>query len=516
MRQLKKGVFPGVLALILLSGCTTLKKVEREFTPPQQLKEVTLSTNYMKAHMIDGDVYVFDKWSYSESDSVIRGHAKYYNMYRDEVFEDSVNVFISDVALIETNTTEMTGGATALAVITGISLAATAFCLTNTKACFGSCPTFYTDIDDSLSVLEAEGFSASVLPSLEATDIDALKRVNIKNSELKLRLTNEAMETHNIKYSSLLYFPHNDDKQVFATSDSVFYFASKKTIDFDITSEKGNIKNLVYELDDSYYYSLTDSSDLASKEYLTITVTEELDQNKQYGVVISARQSLLSTFLFYQALSYLGENATYVFSKFERLEGDFSERVEGMARVLGDIELYVQGNKKPAGVFKETGPLATDVQIIPIPKGSDIETLMLKLNKGHWRIDQIQIVELYNEALPMEIEPAVFTSNNEPDPIATETLNDRSRYFTTLPGDEYNLLFKLPDDASKGSFYLKNKGYYLEWMRDEWVREQDMTKAFEMFLKPRKMLRELAPVYKKLEPEMEKIFWNSQFVSYEN
>ncbi|MFV1884897.1 MAG: hypothetical protein ACMZ7B_10450 [Balneola sp.] len=512
----KKITFFWLMCVLLISGCSALKKVEKKFTPPEKLQEVELSNTYMKAHMGSGDVYVFNRWSYSETDSMIRGNAKYYNAYRDEVFEDSVNVFIADIELIETNVTEMSGGAAALSVVTGISLAMTTFCLLNTKACFGSCPTFYTDINDTLSVLEAEGFSASVLPSLEATDIDALKQVSIKDSRLELRLTNEALETHNIKYSNLLYFPHGDDKQVLATGYSEFRYASNEKIEITITSETGNVTDLINELDDSYYYSLADSNDLAVKEFLKIEVPASTDPDKQYGIVISARQSLLSTFLFYQALSYLGENATYVLSEVERSEGGFSERVESMNRILGDIELYTNGEKNLIGSFKETGPLATDVQVIPIPQGADLNNLQLKLNRGHWRIDQIQLVELFDEVKPIRIQPEVYSTSKEYDELATQTLNNPSKYFTTLPGDEYYLSFTLPDSSSEGSFYLENRGYYLEWMRDEWVKEQDMTKAFEMFLRPRKMLRELAPVYKEMEPEMEKIFWNSQFVSHEN
>jgi hypothetical protein len=61
---------------------------------------------------------------------------------------------------------------TALTVFTGITAATTIYCVTNPKACFRSCPTFYISDGDSLR-LKAEGFLSSIAPSLEATDVDA-------------------------------------------------------------------------------------------------------------------------------------------------------------------------------------------------------------------------------------------------------------------------------------------------------------------------------------------------------
>ena len=58
--------------------------------------------------------------------------------------------------LFETNKPESIprNSLTVLAVVTGVSLAVTAMCLANPKACFGSCPTFYAT-DGTSEVLQA-------------------------------------------------------------------------------------------------------------------------------------------------------------------------------------------------------------------------------------------------------------------------------------------------------------------------------------------------------------------------
>jgi hypothetical protein len=79
-----------------------------------------------------------------------------------------------------------------------------------------------------------------------------------------------------------------------------------------------------------------------------------------------------------------------------------------------------------------------------------------------------------------------------------------------MPGDHYELTYTLPpgDDYE---LVLDSRGYYLEWMRDAWIREQDPVAALAMFLAPAQALRRLAPAYKKLEPSAEALFWSSRY-----
>jgi hypothetical protein len=80
----------------------------------------------------------------------------------------------------------------------------------------------------------------------------------------------------------------------------------------------------------------------------------------------------------------------------------------------------------------------------------------------------------------------------------------------TAPGDEYRLWFTLP----KGSAYrvfLETEGYYYEWMREAWLAEESPLATATMLLQPREALRRMAPGFKEIEPEMERLFWESRF-----
>ncbi len=73
------------------------------------------------------------------------------------------------------------------------------------------------------------------------------------------------------------------------------------------------------------------------------------------------------------------------------------------------------------------------------------------------------------------------------------------------------LVYDLPGFAEDYELFVESRGYYIEWMRDEWLADEDMTRAAEMFLAPQQALRRLAPEFKQVEAEMENVFWNSKY-----
>ena len=91
-----------------------------------------------------------------------------------------------------------------------------------------------------------------------------------------------------------------------------------------------------------------------------------------------------------------------------------------------------------------------------------------------------------------------------------ENLVDNERMLVTNPGDSYTLSYELPDEG-RYQIYLETQGYYVEWMREEWRREENPDMVKLMINHPRKYLNKLAPKYKQIEGEMEEIFWESKF-----
>src|SRR5262249_3611250 len=101
-----------------------------------------------------------------------------------------------------------------------------------------------------------------------------------------------------------------------------------------------------------------------------------------------------------------------------------------------------------------------------------------------------------------------------PDPTqVAAALRGEGERVATLPGDEIFLRFPLPAGPPAGStgYFLRSRGYYHEWMRDEWLRDEDLGRVHAYFDDAARALRELAPAYRAAEPTMESVFRNSRF-----
>ena len=55
------------------------------------------------------------------------------------------------------------------------------------------------------------------------------------------------------------------------------------------------------------------------------------------------------------------------------------------------------------------------------------------------------------------------------------------------------------------------RGYYLEWIRKEWLAEESKARAALMLYAPSLALRVLAPDFKRHESEMDRVFWGSRY-----
>jgi hypothetical protein len=98
-----------------------------------------------------------------------------------------------------------------------------------------------------------------------------------------------------------------------------------------------------------------------------------------------------------------------------------------------------------------------------------------------------------------------------PDERARASLLDAGTHLVTHPGDSYRLTFRLPPGDSPFELFLESEGFYYEWVRSEWLAEQDPRMAALALANPAEALRRLAPAYKAEEPFLERAFWASRF-----
>jgi hypothetical protein len=502
----------GLITVVASISCSRVRTLERRLVPPDSARRLDTRSPYIKAHLRSGHVYVLSSWKWDSVAAVLTGTGELFNPQRVRVDSGAYRLPTDSVALFESNVLKSGPAAKTLIVMAGITTGVAVLCAGNPKACFGSCPTFYAG-DSSGNALQAEGFSSSIAPGLEATDVDALYRARATGRDFVVRMTNEAYETHVVRSVRLLAVPRSPGARVFTTPDGKYHEADPPVSPSRCNAQEGDCAAAVRTYDGSERFSLADSTDLATKE--TIDLEFNRPPGDSLGVVIASRQTLMTTYLIYQALAYAGSNAARLLA----MMGPGSRGKDaGPIRPLGDIEVLVQdarGRWIVAGGVGETGPIATDTKVVPIraPAGQPVR-VRLRMAKGLWRIDWVGLARLRGERAPVRLDPVTVRRDGAQDVAALRALAVDSLTLATYPGDTYEIVFRLPDGRAPDAheLFLEARGYYLEWMRQEWLREENARRAATFVLEPATMLRALAPAFKRQEAMMEELFWNSRYV----
>ncbi len=504
----------GLVAMALIASLAGCHRVlTPELHRPGDVPSAPEELPFLKAHLKSGELYVLDSWRVRADGRRLEGTGALYSVGRERVSQGPVSIDVDEVALFETNHPDSVHafGTSLLGLMTTVAGAVTAYCVSDPKACFGSCPTFYVEGGDR-DRPAAEGFSSSFARVLEARDIDALPGARGPGRRFALTMRNEALETHAVRRVRLLVARRPAGGRILAGSDGKLYAATSFTRPTACRGDEGCCLGAVATRGGTERFSPADPHDLATREVVEL---EFAPVTGRLGLVLTARQTLLSTHLFYQSMAYFGSRAGDYLARLERGGPALASRATGMARALGGIEIEVSehgGRWRSVGSFDEAGPIASDVQVIPFEAtGRGPLRIRLRQAKGHWRIDQVALAQLGARVGPQGLEPTAVERGATPDPRALAVLRDPDRHLITFPGDTYRLVFDLPEARDRYELFLETEGYYYEWMREEWLAEENAEMASLVVLDPAEALRRMAGPFKRHEPGLERAFWTSRF-----
>jgi hypothetical protein len=212
----------------------------------------------------------------------------------------------------------------------------------------------------------------------------------------------------------------------------------------------------------------------------------------------------------------MGNSAGYFAARAESGDRKMNKRINNAWDLLGGIEVFVQhsnGKWVKISQIEEMGPIASDIHLIPIPNSATQNLrIKLRLTKGLWRIDYLALGKLEQKIEPVRIQPSSVIGVNGEDNYVKSLLTDTTQPLVTLPGDVYDLYYDLPENSNECDIYLSSKGYYLEWMREDWLAEENLKKVSLLFGAPKLYMRMAAPDFAKIEHTMEDNFWNSRYV----
>jgi hypothetical protein len=363
---------------------------------------------------------------------------------------------------------------TALATAGGAAIAAVA-----AVAIFGSCPTFYAAGTDGL-VLQSEGFSYSIAPLLEGKDFDRIDVSAGPDGTATLELRNEALETHYLNEIKLLAVRHGPGQAAYPgvleeilVVDNERPAASARDLSGgDHTAQVSGADGAWFETS-SARLSKVDSTDLTDRLYLAWPAPS----TDRAALVLRMRNSLLSTVLFYDAmLAKQGARSVDWLASDVNQIGPALELRDFFRRHMG-VRVAVRSGTEwlDAGRLPDVGPIAWEEVAIEVPvHEADSVRMRLEFVADGWRFDRIALGSLIDRPEPDDIPlRQIASADFGPDDGARDRLSAADdSYLVTGPGMRFDLTFDAPK-VSDGttSYILVTQGYYTEWVRGSWIRE---------------------------------------------
>lgn len=482
---------------------------------------------FLKAHAKNGDVLILtDRWIIDTSSRRLTGYGSRYDYNRVLQHNGGISISTDSIALFETNVDYLASsksrqdGVYFFGFLNGAILG---LCIINPKMCYGSCPTFYVNDTTNVHYSDAEGFSSAILPSTEYEDIDALPSANVKNGNFSLIMKNEAWETHYINDIKLLVCPKQKNERILQSVTDEFYRCTSEFTPVSARAPEGSIIDKINTSDKNERFSYASDKNLSEKEEIILHFNVT-DDSSNYGLVLDFRQTLLTTYCIYNAMAYMGDEYSDFFAGMEQKKGVLPAIKDGILKELGGIAVYILDKSSNKwlyqGEFNEVGPIAINRQILPLQNTGKEVVVKLIATKGLWRVDYASLFTIKEKVNPLSIHPYNIINNNKIDNSLISVLLDTNKHIMTLPGDSFRFDFSLPDRNTDYAVFLSSTGFYLEWMRSEWLKDKDFSKLHQLVYYPKKFLREEAPLYKKQEKILEREFWNSRanlkYISYEN
>ena len=402
---------PRVALALLACGCSIGIREPRLHEPaaPPVAAEARPE---LKVHLKSGELLVLTGWRVAATGDRLAGEGQAYTVAREKKGAPGRHdVPLADVALFETSSPEtVTSAGLGLIVTTTVVLGGiTGYCAINPKGCFGSCPTFYVEGPDGREPErpQAEGFSESIARVLEARDLDALEVARPGGTDVAVVMRNEALETHAVRRVRLLAAPRPPGGRVLAGTDDRLYSARALVPPLECRAPEGDCRATLARdrRDGPRPRRRTTRTSRRARCWSSASPAAR----GRRGVAIAARQTLLSTFLFYQTMAYVGRGAGEFLAALERGGPEAGRRALGMARVLGGIDVEVaegDGPWRAIGSFDEAGPIAGDRRVLPFEaSGASPLRVRLRLARGHWRLDSVALAELGEPLAPVRLEP---------------------------------------------------------------------------------------------------------------
>lgn len=440
----------------------------------------------------DNSTFLFPK-GFSHDGNSIAGRGKWYKFAASYAIQDSFQINIDSITAIITYNETTSGGRTFGSFLMGLSGPPLTFlgvyCISCPKCCFGSCPTVYL-YDDKNYFLQDELFSECISKQLENSDLDLLTK-NIENDTIKIKITNEALETHYINKFEIVIADHPKSTELFPSNKDEFILFSNYLSPTSARNKDGNDILQSLTLDDNKYYRTGVKKVNELKKGVTFDFIDVSLPSKATKLLIKYRNTLLSTTLLYDVV--IGSQGIKGIEWTKKMNEDplYAAQFKMVYEMFSGIKIktYEDGEWKSIGRFKDAGPLNWKYLSSELPNciSNDNKLIRLEFIPDNFMIDyiayDISVLDTteysINKISPCNISDA--NGNSVPE-IMDFIKNDDKDYLKTEPGDSYNFNFIINRDSNNSySAFIKSKGYYNEWIRKSWIKNYDKNYSFDLY-----------------------------------
>lgn len=458
-------------------------------------------TSPIKVHLTDGSIAVFPAGANVGAAGIV-GRGRRYSPILDSTNVDSIP--LSDVLGVEAYERQVNPART-LVYSTVTTAATVAGAAALAIVIFGSCPTIYAD-SAGVQTLQAESFSYSIAPLLEKRDVDLLATRADGRGVVRLDVRNEALETHYIDQLELLEARHDTDEIVLPVAKGGLAAIRKVVAPSSMTDSRGHdVARELSAVDDVLFNSThaaraaTDTT-LEPEDYIDITLPRSATRRRgrdSVAVVMNLRSSLLSTTIFYdhmlarhgaRSLDWVGHDLGRITTVAE-VANWYADRF-GLRVSVRD-----RGEWKQVVRLMDFGPAAWRTVAAMVPDvGDDSLHIRLSFVADEFRIDRVGISRDVRTVKPRAVRVArVSGSDAGPRDDVRDFIRDADdRRLLTSPTDRFFAEFDVgPDPRGKQTrtFLLAATGYYVEWVRPNWIASATDTLPFSARTTTREVLR---------------------------
>jgi len=438
----------------------------------------------IKAFMLDGSIVTYPAGARVTRDSIL-GPGKRFTLGLVDTSEVAA-LSLDSVVGVEAFHARVNAEATVLATLAATALG-TVGAAGLAVAIFGSCPTFYASTEQG-GLLQAEGFSFSIAPLLEARDLDALRLRPDGDGTLRLELRNEALETHYLNHLEVVAVDHAPGVRAIpdhrgmplGVRDGMRPVTARDGSGRDVLSQVAEEDGRAFSSAEARFRSVT-----AGDYRDHVELTFDRPEGNEAVVVLRVRNSLLTTVLFYDlmlgragaaALDWIGRDMAGIGTVVEL--GKWFQGAMGMTVSVHDGREWVEVGRVP-----DVGPIAWEEMGVgvPLPPAGPVQ-VRLGFLADAWRIDQVTLARPGRLSGTARLPVARLLqdgSSVESDALARIAAPDDA-YLPTYPGTTAQLEFDPPplEPGLERSYLLSSQGYYTEWVRSTWIRDAERLTPF--------------------------------------